>query len=349
MREGKNGMNIAIIGSTGYGSAELIRILEHHPYTNIASLVTSSQTGESMGRIFPHLSHLSYTLKELDVERLSEEVEAVFFAAPPGVSSQWAPRLAEEGLICIDLAGDFRLDASAYEEWYGKKAAPATWLKQAVYGLSEWKAEEIAQAHLVANPGCYPTAALLLLLPLLKEGVTEAGSLVIDAKSGVSGAGRGFKQTNHFCEVNENHFPYKVGIHQHTPEIERYASSIAGRDLKVLFTPQIVPMSRGILVTAYIPVTGWTSSQLMELLSESYREAPFVRVCRSGEWPGTKQVQGSNFCDLGIYVDERTKQAVGVAVIDNLMKGAAGQAVQNLNIRMGWPETSGLNLLPLYP
>nr|WP_240511945.1 N-acetyl-gamma-glutamyl-phosphate reductase [Paludifilum halophilum] len=341
---------MAVVGSTGYGSADLIRILESHPYATIGALITSSRAEEPLGRVFPHLSHLGYSLEEMNIERLSQEVEAVFFAAPPGVSSRWVPELVKQGLLCIDLAGDFRLDSDAYRDWYGREPAEEEWLEKAVYGLSEWVPHRIAEADLIANPGCYPTAGLLLLLPLLKAKAVDEGPLFIDAKSGVSGAGRGLKLTSLFCEVNENLFPYKVGLHQHTPEIERYASQEAGRRIRVSFTPQIVPMNRGILVTIYAAAAkGWNNQQLYDLLADTYRDAPFIRVRPTGDWPRTKQVQGSNFCDISLRRDDRTGAVVGMVTIDNLMKGAAGQAVQNLNLRMGWPETAGLKMGPQYP
>jgi N-acetyl-gamma-glutamyl-phosphate reductase len=343
-------MKAVIIGATGYGSAELIRLLYHHPHAEIGGLISSSQAGGELKEVFPHLSHLTFALEEMDPDRIAEMGEVVFFAAPAGVSSEWLPRLAEKGLTCIDLAGDFRLEPKAYAEWYGKTPPPSPWLEQAVYGLSEWRRQEIARADVIANPGCYPTAALLVLIPLLRSGAVDMETVVIDAKSGVSGAGRGLKLTTLFCEVNENLSLYKVGTHQHTPEIEQHAASLSGRSLRVMFTPQLVPMNRGILVTVYARgVEGWNQERLTEIFQEAYKDATFVRIKEPGSWPRTKDVQGSNFCDVGVYWDGRTDTVVGMAVIDNLMKGAAGQAVQNLNLRMAWPETAGLTGTPLYP
>lgn len=343
-------MKVAIVGATGYGSAELVRILHRHPHAELTQLISSSKAGGELKKVFPHLSHLSYSLEEWDAEALAEKVDAVFFAAPAGVSSQMAPSLAEKGVVVIDLAGDFRLDREDYRKWYGAEPSEGPWLDRAAYGLSEWLAPSIREADLIANPGCYPTATLLALLPLLKEGAVIPGRVTVDAKSGISGAGRGLKQTSLFCEVNENVFPYQVGVHRHTPEIERYAAGIGGQETPVVFVPQIIPMNRGILVTIYASAAeGWTTDRLSEMAKEIYREAPFVRVREGGAWPRTKDVQGSNYCDIGFYVDERTGTLVGMAAIDNLVKGAAGQAVQNLNLRMGWPETAGLDFLPQYP
>ncbi|MFC4077432.1 N-acetyl-gamma-glutamyl-phosphate reductase [Salinithrix halophila] len=343
-------MKVAVIGSTGYGSAELIRILEQHPHVEIGALISSSRAGEELSAAFPHLSHLAIDLEEWDAGRIAERAEAAFFAAPAGVSSRFLPELAEQGVSVVDLAGDFRLRAGEYKEWYGKEPAPEKWCNQAVYGLSEWMGDQIRQARVIANPGCYPTAALLILLPLLRTGAAVQGPLVIDAKSGMSGAGRALKPGSLFCEVNENLFPYKVGSHQHTPEIERYAGEIGGQPIPITFTPQIVPMNRGILTFVYAPAaSGWTTKKLREMLADTYAGHPFVRLRSEGEWPRTKQVQGSNFCDIQAQVDSRTGMIVAAAAIDNLMKGAAGQAVQNLNLMMGWPETAGLQLHPVYP
>ncbi|PTX59685.1 N-acetyl-gamma-glutamyl-phosphate reductase [Melghirimyces profundicolus] len=343
-------MKAAVVGATGYGSAELIRILHRHPRVTLTKLISSSKAGEGVENVFPHLSHLSHSLEEMEPERLAEESDIVFFAAPSGVSSRLLPPLADKGCLSIDLAGDFRLDAAAYREWYGAEPPEGGWLERSAYGLSEWFASSIREAGIIANPGCYPTAALMLLIPLLKAGAVGDGPVVVDGKSGMSGAGRGVKQTSLFCEVNENLFPYQVGAHRHTPEIERYATLAGGKETSVLFTPQIVPMNRGILVTIYVPAAGgWTSGRLREMAEEAYRNAPFIRVRKKGEWPRTKEVQGSNYCDIAFHLDDRTNTVVGMAAIDNLVKGAAGQAVQNLNLRMGWPETTGLDLLPQYP
>ncbi|GGA45337.1 N-acetyl-gamma-glutamyl-phosphate reductase [Kroppenstedtia guangzhouensis] len=343
-------MKVAVVGATGYGSAELIRILHRHPYVELTQLISSSTAGGELKEVFSHLSHLSHSLTEWDEEAVAEEAEAVFFAAPAGISSRLAPPLAEKGVLVIDLAGDFRLGAEEYRRWYGAEPPAHPWLERAVYGLSEWSVPAIRQAELIANPGCYPTATLLALLPLLQAGSIADGPVTVDAKSGISGAGRGLKLTSLFSEVNENLFPYQVGVHRHTPEIEEHAYRIGGRETPVIFIPQVVPMSRGILVTLYAPAAdGWTTARLMEMAKEVYRKAPFVRVRGEGAWPRTKDVQGSNFCDIGFHVDERTGMLVGMAAIDNLVKGAAGQAVQNLNLRMGWPETAGLDLLPQYP
>jgi N-acetyl-gamma-glutamyl-phosphate reductase len=343
-------MKTAIIGSTGYGGVELLRLLAGHPEMEVEMLVSTSQAGEPLMRVFPHLKHLSVTFEEMDMNKLAESVDLVFFATPAGISSRLAPVLAEQGKIVIDLSGDFRLgNPETYEKWYGKPAAPAEWLERAVYGLSEWFHDAVQTAQLIANPGCYPTATLLALIPLLKEKVIDPSTLIIDAKSGVSGAGRKAQTATLFGEVNENLRPYKVDGHQHIPEIERFAGLFAETGVKVNFVPHLVPMNRGILVTIYASLLNkYTNRDLYELYWESYRSRLFVRVLDEG-WPQTKGVQGSNYCDIGFQVDERTGRVIVLAAIDNLVKGAAGQAVQNANIRLGLPECVGLELVPLYP
>ena len=343
-------MKTVIVGATGYGGVELIRILQNHPYFKIGSLISSSKAGESIKDLYPHLEHCSDSLNELQVDAICEQGECIFFATPAGVSSQWAPLLVERGKVVIDLSGDFRLATEDdYQEWYGKPAAPQHLLDQAVYGLSEWYHSQVKTANLIANPGCYPTAILLALAPVLQEGWIRTESLIIDAKSGVTGAGRTAHQSMGFSEVNENLRPYKVNGHQHIPEIERYASQLANEKVKVNFVPHLVPMNRGILVTIYADLVDHYSNQdLYELYMEVYGSKLFVRIVGQ-KWPQTKQVQGSNYCDIGFHVDERTGRLILLSVIDNLVKGAAGQAIQNANIRMGFAEEAGLSFSPLFP
>lgn len=343
-------MKAVIIGATGYGGAELIRLLMHHPQLEISGLVSSSQVGKEIKKIYPHLHHLPYLLDALDVESIADRGDLIFFATPAGVSSKWAPLFVEKGKIVIDLSGDFRLhEESLYQSWYGKPSAPKNWLDRAVYGLSEWFRDNIAHANLIANPGCYPTAILLALAPLLEAGWIKSDSIIIDAKSGVTGGGRTAHPSMIYSELNENLRPYKVDRHQHIPEIEQFSTYFAKQDIKVNFTPHLVPMNRGILVTLYMePVAHVTVKELQQLYQETYQTAPFVRVMSEG-WPQTKQVQGSNFCDIGFHLDERTGRLILLSAIDNLMKGAAGQAVQNANIRLGYAEETGLMFTPLYP
>jgi N-acetyl-gamma-glutamyl-phosphate reductase len=341
-------MKAAIIGSTGYGGAELIRLIQNHPFLEVGSLISTSRAGP-VDKIYPHLSHLSSELQELDLDLLCENNDMVFLATPPGVSSQWTPLIAERGKIVIDLSGDFRLYPETYQAWYDKEPAPITWLKKAVYGLSEWFGRQVKDAQIISNPGCYPTAILLALLPLLQAKVLDISSIIIDAKSGVTGAGRGLQQGLLFTEVNENLRPYKVDGHQHIPEIERFASQVAGDSIYINFVPHLVPMNRGILVTIYAKLVKDCSNQVLkEIYQTIYEAAPFIRLCE-GRWPETSHVQGSNYCDIAWHLNKRTGQVILLSAIDNLMKGAAGQAVQNANLRMGWPEETGLTFSPLFP
>lgn len=343
-------MKAVIVGATGYGGVELIRLLQDHPYFEIGGLISSSKSGETINNIYPHLKHLIYPLDQLDLDTICDLGECIFFATPAGVSSQWAPLLVERGKVVIDLSGDFRLPTEqVYQQWYEKTPAPQKWLDQAVYGLSEWFYSQIQTANLISNPGCYPTATLLALAPVLQEGWITTDSLIIDAKSGVTGAGRSSNYLMSYSEINENLRPYKVDAHQHIPEIERYSSLIANRDVKINFIPHLVPMNRGILVTIYADlVDGCSKEQLYQLYMDIYGQQPFVRIVKEG-WPETKQVQGSNFCDIGFHVDHRTGRLILLAAIDNLVKGAAGQAIQNANIRMGFAQELGLMFSPLFP
>ena len=344
-------VKVVIVGSTGYGGIELIRLCEQHPHIEIGALVSTSAADEALGSVFPHLSHVHLTLSELSIDHIVDSGDIVFFATPAGVSSRWIPHLLDHDMTCIDLSGDFRLtDPQEYQAWYGRESADVSYLEQAVYGLCEWNVDAIRTADFIANPGCYPTAVLLGLLPLLQQHLIDPHTVVIDAKSGVSGAGRSAKIPLLFAEVNENLRPYKVEGHQHIPEIELGCRRFAGQEMRVSFTPHLIPMSRGICCTMYASLAKETTvDDIVALYRDQYSNAPFVRLREPGQWPQTKDVTGSNFCDIACHVDERTGRVVIIAVIDNLVKGASGQAIQNLNIRMGWPETAGLTGFPLYP
>lgn len=344
-------MQVVIVGSTGYGGIELVRLCEQHPHLQLGALVSTSVAEEPLGSVYPHLSHLQLSFSELTANHIASSGDVVFFATPAGVSGKWIPQLLERGMICIDLSGDFRLpDPKEYALWYGREAADAAYLQRAVYGLSEWNSNAIKKSDLIANPGCYPTAALLGLLPLLKQGLVDPQTVIIDAKSGVSGAGRSAKVPLLFAEVNENLRPYKVDGHQHIPEIELGCRRFTDVDLRISFTPHLIPMSRGICCTMYGTLTeGTTADDIACAYEFQYGDAPFIRLRSAAQWPQTKDVTGSNYCDIAFNVDERTGRVVILSVIDNLVKGASGQALQNLNIRMGWPETAGLTGSALYP
>jgi N-acetyl-gamma-glutamyl-phosphate reductase len=345
-------MNIAIIGATGYGGVELLRFLKNHPHVRHCSLYSSSQDGIHFSESFPHVGEIEgAVLRKIDVEQIADECEVVFFATPSGVSSALAPALMDKGVKVIDLSGDFRLkDRSVYETWYKRQTASDHYLQQAVYGLTEWNKEDIQKAQLLSNPGCYPTATLLGLAPLVKERLIEEDSIIVDAKSGVSGAGRQASLNTHFSEVNENVKIYKVNSHQHIPEIEQMLKTWNERIQPITFSTHLIPMTRGIMATIYAKAKKELSVEtLLDLYKTSYEDSKFVRIRKPGQFPSTKEVYGSNYCDIGVAYDERTGRVTVVSVIDNLVKGAAGQAIQNLNVMMGWNEESGLTLAPIYP
>ncbi|MGR9590943.1 MULTISPECIES: N-acetyl-gamma-glutamyl-phosphate reductase [Bacillus cereus group] len=344
-------MKVAIIGATGYGGIELIRLLEQHPYFSIASLHSFSQVGECITNVYPHLRNvLFHTLQEIDVETIGKEAEIVFLATPAGVSAELTPKLLAEGLKVIDLSGDFRMiDPSSYELWYKRPAAKEEILRKAVYGLSEWKRTGIQKANLIANPGCFATATLLAIAPLVRSGMIEEDSIIIDAKSGVSGAGKTPTTMTHFPELYDNLYIYKVNQHQHVPEIEQMLTEWNSELQPITFSTHLIPISRGIMITLYVKVKQKMEiKQLQKLYEETYEQSPFIRICMQGKFPSPKEVRGSNYCDIGIAYDERTERVTVVSVIDNMMKGAAGQAIQNANIIAGLEETTGLQHMPLY-
>ncbi|HEY4553036.1 MAG TPA: N-acetyl-gamma-glutamyl-phosphate reductase [Bacillaceae bacterium] len=345
-------MKAGIVGATGYGGAELIRILNHHPQFELASLYSSSRQGESINNQYPHLTGCaSHVLEEIDAYRMAQELDVIFLAVPSGVASQMAPELAGAGCTVIDLSGDFRLNnPSDYEKWYKKSPPSSEWSKKAVYSIPELCKEKLAKdSLLISNPGCYPTATLLGLAPLASNRLVREESVIVDAKSGVSGAGQTVALGNIFCECNENLKIYKVNQHQHIPEIEQMLKAW-GYMSPITFSTHLVPMSRGIMATIYLTLNEHLDEdEVLQLYTEFYEDSSFIRVRQRGEFPSTKEVTGSNFCDIGVTVDTRTKRVTIVSVIDNLMKGAAGQAVQNANLLFGMEETAGLAMTPFYP
>lgn len=343
-------MKVGIIGATGYGGLELLRFLHNHNEVGEIGLFTSSEEGVSFSQKFPHLVDLyNQPLKKIDYDVLSD-FDVVFTSTPSGVSSSLFPPLLGRGPKLIDLSGDFRLkDLASYEAWYKKSAAPKEAVEKSVYGLTEWNEEAIRNAELIANPGCYPTAVLLSLLPLIKEKLIDPSFLVIDAKSGISGAGNKPSQSSHYSEANESLSIYKINEHQHIPEIEQAISMFAGVDTNITFNTHLVPMTRGILATSYAQVTpGVTQQQLVNCLKETYENHPFVRVIEDSTSVGTNRVKGSNYCDVFVKLDKRTNRATIIGVIDNLVKGAAGQAIQNMNVQCGFSQQTGLQLVPYF-
>lgn len=346
-------MKIAIIGATGYGGAELIRILHQHPEVTIHSLHTSSQEGKTISETYPHLkSIVTHDLDSINAEKIANEVDLVFTATPSGISTKLIPEFMKYNIKIVDLSGDFRLkNRENYEKWYGLDAADQETLDQAVYGLTEWvEGDQLKNTKLLSNPGCFPTAVLLGLAPLVKENIIDEHSIIIDAKTGVSGAGRGTSMVTHFSETNENLKIYRVNEHQHIPEIEQVLSNWNTNIKAVTFSTHLVPMTRGIMTTMYLNATTHLNiNDLIKLYNDSYENDPFVRISEQGSYPSTREVYGSNYCNISLAIDKRTNRITVVSVIDNLMKGAAGQAVQNMNKMFGYDEKLGLEFVPVYP
>lgn len=345
-------LKVAIVGASGYTGVELIRILHSHPEVAVTCVTSEQSAGRPISDVFPTLrGRYDIELENLEPVGIAEKVDIVFTALPHKAAMEVVPTFLKMNKNVIDLSADYRLrDAEVYGQWYDKHLNPE-FLQEAVYGIPELRRLQIAEASLVANPGCYPTSVILGLAPLLKGKVIDPKSIIIDAKSGVTGAGRGAKVESLYCEVNEGFRAYGVGgTHRHIPEIEQELSLLAGDPLRVSFTPHLVPMDRGILSTIYTnPLGKVSAADLITLYEAFYDGEPFVRVLPEGTFPSTAHVRGSNFCDIGIAVDDRTGRVIIVSAIDNLVKGASGQAVQNMNLMCGLPETLGLDFLPMFP
>lgn len=336
---------VAIVGATGYTGCELLDILLGHPNVTVSSLTAKLDAPVPIHREFPRFrGRIDLACEPLDPGDVAGKADIVFLSLPHGVSMKYAGFFLGAGAKVIDLSADFRFrDVSVYEKWYGIRHEAPELLEKAVYGLPELHAEEIQRADLIANPGCYPTGTILALAPLVKQGAVSLERVVVDAKSGVTGAGRKASLPLSFGECNESFKAYKVGAHQHTPEIETELGLLAGRSFPILFAPHLVPMNRGILTAAYLVPTGKISTDgIIELYREFYAEAPFVRIMDRGVLVDTKNVLGLNYCDISIVVDDRSGVIVVLSAIDNLVKGAAGQAVQNMNLMCGFPQTMGL-------
>jgi N-acetyl-gamma-glutamyl-phosphate reductase len=345
-------LKIAIVGSSGYTGGELFRILLHHPQAMVTAVTSEKSAGKPITSIFPHLAGLTGLICEpLDPDAIAKKADFVFLALPHVTAQAAAYQFHKLGKKVVDLSADYRLmDPALYEKWYEHCHQYPELLKSAVYGLPELHREKIKQASLIANPGCYPTSAILGLAPLLEKDIVDPKSIVIDSKSGVSGAGRSPSLAHHYPEVNEGLMAYKIGTHRHTPEIEQELSALAGGAVTVSFTPHLIPMNRGILTTIYARFTHETNAaQLHALYGTFYHNEPFVRLLPLGQFPNVRNVRGSNFCDIGVYADPRTGRAVVVTAIDNLVKGASGQAVQNMNLMTGFDETEGLKFAGLFP
>ncbi len=345
-------LKIAIVGSSGYTGGELYRLLLHHHKVAVTAVTSEKSAGQPLTSIFPHLAGLTDLVCEpLDPEAIARKAEIIFLALPHITAQEAAFRFHQLGKKVIDLSADYRLkDPALYEKWYEHCHQYPDLLKQAVYGLPELHREEIKKANLIANPGCYPTSAILGLAPLVKKGLVDLKTIIIDSKSGVSGAGRSPSLAHHYPEVNEGLMAYKIGTHRHTPEIEQELGALAEKPITLCFTPHLIPMNRGILTTIYAaPNSLSDTAQVHALYREFYRHEPFVRVLPVGQFPNVRNVRGSNFCDVGVYVDLRTNRTVIVTAIDNLVKGASGQAIQNMNLMMGFDEAEGLKIAGLFP
>ncbi len=342
---------VGIIGATGYTGLELLRFLIHHPEIEIAALTSQKYAGVEIDKVFPALmNQLQIKCEELSPERISERTDFIFTAVPHKTAMETVPLFYRLGKKVVDLSADFRLkDPAVYERWYQKHTA-VDLLPESVYGLPELHRDKIRSAKIVGNPGCYPTGALIGLIPLVKKGLISLDGIVVDSKSGVSGAGRDVVLESLFCEVNEGAKAYKIFAHRHTPEIDQELSQLAQKEIRVTFVPHLIPMDRGILSTLYVRlVRKLKTEELLNAIQDHYRGESFIRVYPKGKLPNTKDVRGSNFCDIGAAVSEPDGRAVVVTAIDNLVKGASGEAVQNMNIMLGYPETMGLEVLPLVP
>jgi N-acetyl-gamma-glutamyl-phosphate reductase len=340
----------AVLGASGYTGADMIRLAALHPAIRITTLIAKGHAGQSLAQVFPHLASLDLPTLVSPEEVDWEEVDVVFGGLPHGTAHSAIGKLPKR-IKVIDMSADFRLhDAGAYAEWYGNEHSAPALLKDAVYGLTEHYRDKIATARLVACPGCYPTAVLLALLPLVKAKLIDTSDIIIDAKSGVSGAGRSLKQNILFSEAGEGLSPYGIGNHRHLPEIEQELALASGASVTINFTPHLAPMARGELCTSYVRMTGKTrAADLRKALRAAYAGSPFVRVVEEGVTPATQHVRGSNFCHIGVFDDRIPGRAIVVSAIDNLVKGSAGQALQNFNVMYGIAETTGLEQLPLFP
>ncbi len=349
-------IKVGIIGATGYAGAEIARLLQAHPDAQVVWYGSRSYIDKKYSETFGNFYKI-VDAKCLDdnMEELANEVDVIFTATPQGLCASLVNNDILNKVKIIDLSADFRLkDVSVYEEWYKIEHKAPQYIDEAVYGLCEINRDKIRNARIIANPGCYTTCSILTAYPLVKEGLIDPDTLIVDALSGVSGAGRGGKVANLYCEVNESAKPYGVAVHRHTPEIEEQLGYAAGRKLTINFTPHLVPMNRGILATEYATLVKKdgvlpTAADIRAAYEKYYKDEKFIRILEDGVYPETRWVEGSNFTDIGFKIDERTGRIIMMGALDNLVKGAAGQAVQNMNILFGFDEAKGLDLVPSFP
>jgi N-acetyl-gamma-glutamyl-phosphate reductase len=346
-------ISVGIVGASGYGGVQLVRLLMDHPKLELVYLGGDSSAGQPFADLYPHLGHrMTQVVEPIDLDEIASRCQVVFLSLPNGLAYKMAPTLLEKGCKVLDLSADYRFfNLETYRDWYGGDRNDEAIAETAVYGLPELYRDRIADAQLVGCPGCYVTASLLALSPLLKQGLIVPETAIIDAKSGTSGGGRQAKTNLLLAEADSSLSAYGVTRHRHTPEIEQVCSDLAGHEVLVQFTPHLIPMVRGILATVYATLRdpGLVREDLLTIFSAFYRSSPWVKVLPAGTYPQTKWACGTNLCYIGIEVDPRTDRVVVMSAIDNLLKGQAGQAVQCLNIMMGWEETLGLPQLTFYP
>ncbi|HEY9698244.1 MAG TPA: N-acetyl-gamma-glutamyl-phosphate reductase [Trichocoleus sp.] len=344
---------VGIVGASGYGGVQLVRLLQEHPKLELVYLGGESSAGKSFGELYPHLAHQTkLTIEPIDLEEIARRCQVVFLSLPNGLACDMAPILLAKGCKVLDLSADYRFDnLDTYEAWYGKQRTDRDIAETAVYGLPELYRDRISEAQLIGCPGCYPTASLLAISPLLKQGLVIPETAIIDAKSGTSGGGRQPKTNLLLAEADQSLGAYNVARHRHTPEIEQVCSDLAGHEVLIQFTPHLIPMVRGILATVYATLRdpGLVRDDLITIYQAFYRSSPWVKILPSGVYPQTKWACGTNLCYIGIEVDPRTDRVIVISAIDNLLKGQAGQAIQCLNLMLGWEETLGLPQLSFYP
>lgn len=345
-------IRVGIVGASGYTGVELARILAGHDKIRLTVATSRQYAGKAMAEVFPSLrKRVDMLCENLETSDLIDRADFFFTAVPHKTAMDIVPKLLSAGKKVVDLSADYRIhDPAVYEEWYQEHTSPEL-LEEAVYGLPELYREQIKNARLTANPGCYPTSVILAVTPLLRAGLIDPTSLIVDSKSGTSGAGRAAQVGTLFCEITDGFKPYKVGgVHRHIPEIEQELSIASGRPVTISFTPHLLPISRGILSTIYATLTDTGKERDLQALYEHiYQDEPFVRVLPSGTPPATQYVRGSNYCDLSLQQDARTGRLIIMSAIDNIVKGASGQAVQNMNLMNGFPETEGLLGAPFFP
>ena len=344
-------INIGIVGASGYTGVELARLLCNCPDVKLTVATSRQYKGKKLAEVYPNLTGMvDIVCEDLTTEELAGRADLFFTAVPHQTAMAIVPDLLKAGKKVVDLSADFRLhNPEVYEKWYQNHTAQE-YLAEAIYGLPELHRQEIAKARLVANPGCYPTSVILGLAPLLQAEAIEPETIIADSKSGASGAGRAAQTGTLFCEVTEGFKAYKVAAHRHTPEMEQEISLLCKKPVVISFTPHLLPISRGILSTIYAKLTNpMSDSEVNEVYKSFYKDETFVRLCEPGSYPATQFVKGSNFCDIGVKIDNRTGRIVILSAIDNLVKGAAGQAVQNMNLMCNLPETKGLLSVPLFP